>query len=328
MSDRSRARLAQGVHSPRTGLIVGGIVAGLILAAALLPLLPATEPSTVPPVALPEPADSCRTLPAFTMKPELGLAGGLALATDRAQRGLVMLSTDRPNTPYQHPSWDDAGYLGPITYDRDGHIYAAPTPRLSLVDNPLEGATTLWRVDSASGVMKPFVALPGMTSMRNPYAILGLSYACTLHRLYAGTVIGSTPAAEQGGVVAIDLMSGQISSLLEATDVMGLLVDRMGSGYALYIGLARSPELLLLPLDSLGQPTGPLQPLLDLTTAGATASERARKLRLVNGELTVDLVPFNYSLQTSAAAMPNRVAAWRYDASGGAWVVSRPAASP
>jgi hypothetical protein len=328
MRDHSRSRLAPGVRSPRTGLIIGGLVAGLILAAVLLPLLPATELPTVSPVTLPEPADSCRTLPAFTMKPELGLAGGLALATDRAQRGLVVLSTDRPNMPYQHPSWDDAGYLGPIAYDRDGHIYTAPTPRLSLVDNPLEEATTLWRVDSTSGVMAPFVALPGTASMRNPYAILGLSYVCALHRLYAGTVIGSTPTAERGGVIAIDLTSGQITQVLEATDVMGLLVVRMGSGYALYIGLARSPELLLLTLDSLGQPTGPLRPLLDLTTAGATASERARKLRLVNGELTVDLVPFNYSLQTSAAAMPNRVAAWRYDQPTGAWVVSRPAASP
>ena len=314
-------------HNARTGLIVGGLVAGLILVAALLPLLPVTEPTTVSLVTMPEPADSCRTLPAFTMNPDLGLAGGLALATDRAQRGLVVLSTSQPNASYQHPSWDDAGYLGPIAYDRDGHIYAAPTPRLSLADNPLEGATTLWRVDSGSGVMAPFVTLPGMASMRNPYAILGLSYVCALHRLYAGTVIGSTPTAERGGVVAIDLATGQLTELLEATDVMGLLVVRIGSGYELYIGLARSPELLLLPLDSLGQPTGSLQPLLDLTTAGATASERARKLRLVNGELTVDLVPFNYSLQSSAAT-PNRVAAWRYDQRTGAWVVSRPAAAP
>jgi hypothetical protein len=336
-SRRAPPAAAPPRRSPRGGLVVGLIVAGLTLAAvailvarAISPAAPApiSAPTSAPAVAAPSATDACRALPAFTANPELGLEGGMALATDRSQMGLVLLTTRQPDQPYQHPTWDDAGFLGAIAYDRDGNIYVAPTPRLSLADNPLAGATTLWRVASASGEMAPFATLPGAASERNPFGALGLSYVCDLHRLYAGHVIGSTPTSERGGVVAIDLDDGALTPVLEETDVMGLLVVRVGAGYELYVGLARSPEVLALPLDARGAPSGPPRLLLDLTEAGATPSERARKLRLVEGELVADLVPFNYSLQTSAAAEPNRIAAWRFDPATGAWLVSRRATGP
>jgi hypothetical protein len=340
MPRRSPQRRARPVAAPPRrspgGLIVGLLVGGLLLAAVAIlmarSMSPVAAPEAVatsaPIVAAPEATDACRALPAFTANPELGLGGGMALATDRPQMGLVLLTTRQPDQPYQHPTWSQAGFLGAIAYDRDGNIYAAPTPRLSLADNPLEGATTLWRVDSASGEMAPFVTLPGAANERNPFGVLGLSYVCDLHWLYAGHVIGSTPTSELGGVFAVDLSDGALTPILEATDVMGLLVVRVGTGYELYMGLARSPEVLALPLDANGMPAGPPRLLLDLTEAGATPSERARKLRLVEGELVADLVPFNYSLQTSAAAEPNRIAAWRYDPATGAWQVSRRATGP
>ncbi len=321
---------------PTPGLIIGILIVGLSLVGLLLLLLQpgaatptaptSAAPAVLPVMAIPSTTDGCRALPAFTRQPELGLTGGLALATDRPQMGLVLLSTDQPATPYQHPTWDDAGFLGAIAYDRQGNIYAAPTPRLSLRDNPPAGVTTLWRVASSSGEMTPFVSLPGAASERNPYGILGLTYVCDMDRLYAGTVIGSTPTSEQGGVVEIKSDGTLGETVLAETDVMGVLVVRSGTGYELYAGLARSPAVLAVPLDGRGGVSGSPRQLLDLTEAGATPSERARKLRLVDGELLVDLVPFNFSLQTSGSGLqPNRVAGWRYDPATSSWVVSRTA---
>jgi hypothetical protein len=59
---------------------------------------------------------------------------------------------------------------------------------------------------------------------------------------------------------------------------------------------------------------------------GATPQERARKLRLVGGELLADLVPFNFSLQANATDTPQiRRATWAWEATAGTWVMRQPA---
>lgn len=326
--------------------LIAGLVLALALSGAILALLPRGQgtdaplaggapaapgpplaggsPATPGPAATPLPADGCQPPPPFTQDPALDLGAALALATDRQEQGLVMIRAAGP--PYQHPTWDDAGYLGAIVTDGAGNIYAAPTPRQSLGDNPLAGATTLWRVDGQTGAMAPFVTLAGAASERNPYGIMGLAYACEPDAIYAGTVIGSTPSQERGGVTVIG-GDGQIrGAALTGVDVMGVVAVRTGAGHELYAGLARSPEVVAVPLDARGLAAGPPRPLLDLAEAGATPSERARKLRLVRGELIVDLVPFNYSLQNSASGTPQtRRATYVYDPATAAWVASSPA---
>lgn len=311
----------------RTSLWIGAIVLGvLVIAGAVARNAQSTADAGDAQRAVPQVTDVCRGLPAFAQNPELGMAGSLILATDRPEMGLVLDATEHTGPPYQHPTWDDAGYLGSIAYDVAGNIYAAPTPRTSLTDNPLTGAGMLWRVDTNTGAMEPFVTIPGAATERNPYGILGLTYVCGLDRLYVGTVLGSTPTTEQGGVIAIDLASAAQTPILEQTDVMGVQVVAAGDRYDLYAGLARSPEILVVSLDAQGNPAAAPRLLLDLTEAGAAPSERARKIRLIGADLVVDLVPFNYSLQSSASDRPPlRRAVWSYNAETSAWVVSQPA---
>lgn len=303
-------------------LVVGAL---LIAGVAMLILRPGATPEETPLAVAPAPTDGCVGLPPFARDPALGLTGALALATDQQPKGLVLLSLSDGGF-YQDASWDDGGYLGAMVIDGTGNVYAAPTPRQSLVDNPLAGVTTLWRADGATGAMAPFVTLPGEANERNPFGVLGLTYSCDLDLLYAGSVIGSTPTAERGGVTIIGSAGQLYGSALSDVDVMGVVVIKTGAGYQLLAGLARSPTVVAVPLDSRGLATGPATPVLDLTAAGATPSERARKLRLVNGELVVDLVPFNYSLQTSASGQTQvRRAGWVYDLINGEWIVSRQA---
>ncbi len=317
--------------APRPGglppVAVGVLVAALLVAAgAALALRPPDRAPAASTAALPlEPTDGCVGLPPFTRDPAIGLEGALALATDQQPKGLVLLSGS--GGIYQHETWDDGGYLGAMALDSAGNVYVAPTPRQSLADNPLSGATTLWRADGLTGEMAPFVTLPGAANERNPFGVLGLAYVCDLDLLYAGTVIGSTPTAELGGVTIIGSDGRIRGQALSEVDTMGVAVARRGDGFLLLAGLARSPEIVAVPLDAAGMPAGPPEPAIDLTTAGATPSERARKLRLVNGELAVDLVPFNYSLQTSASGQSQvRRAGWVFDLINGEWVVSRQAA--
>ena len=298
-------------------VVVAGIIAWALLSTALYPA--------------PTSTGGCRGTPAFTanaaiVPAELGLAGQLALATDRPEKGLTLSALGTTLPPYQHPSWDDAGFLGGIAYDKAGNIYAAPTPRLSLADNPLAGQATIWRVASASADMRPFVTVPGAATARNPYGIMSLTYVCGLERLYAGTVLGATPTEERGGVVMIDPATGEQTATLTGFDVLSVLIVETGQGYELYAGLARRPEVIAVALDARGQAREAPRLLLDLTQAGASASERARKLQVAGGMLLVDLVPFNYSLQSSASDLPQvRRAVWAWDTR--AWVAQHGAAA-
>ncbi len=315
-SPPKRTRRAFGIGHVGSG--IGLFVAFL----ALLGLRQATG-ANLAPVALAA-TGACARQPPFVQELAAGLPGPLALATDRPLRGLALVSLNGSGRSYQHESWDDGGFLGAMTFDEAGNIYLAPTPRQSLADNPPSGATTLWRVDGRTGVMRPFATLPGAANERNPFGVLGLSYACDLSLLFAGTVIGSTPAVERGGVVALTT-DGQIRATpLDGLDAMGVTVVRANRRYLLLVGLARRPAIIAVPLDGQGHATGPPVEIIDLTAGGATASERARKLRFADGELSVDLVSFNYTLQVNASGTsPLRRAFWRYDAHTRQWIVAR-----
>ncbi len=135
------------------------MLAGVTLALSHAQAAPATP--------APEVVDGCRATPQFVTA--VATAPDIALATDGREKGLILRSANGAAPAYQHPTWDDAGYLDAIAYDRAGNVYAAPTPRLSLADNPLAGAATLWRADTATGELRPFVTLPGAASERNPF---------------------------------------------------------------------------------------------------------------------------------------------------------------
>lgn len=319
MTKQSRQRRSRG---GKLGIlpIAVGLVALVVVAAGLTLILRRPQATS----AVPEALDGCRATPQFVAT--ASSSAPMALATDGREKGLVLRAVNGATPVYQHPTWDDAGYLGAIAYDQAGNVYAAPTPRLSLADNPLAGAATLWRADTTTGDLLPFVTLPGAASERNPFGVLGLFYACGLDTLYAGSVLGSTPSAERGGVIAIHLPDAEQTALLSDTDVMGVLVVRQGAGYTLYAGLARRPAIIALPLDAQGHATSPATQIIDLLDAGASPQERVRKLRLVGDTLVADLVPFTFSLQANATDTPQiRKATWTWDAATGAWVLHQAA---
>ncbi len=310
---RARARRLSEIG--RAGVGIGLILASLGM---LWMWRASTTPTTLAATS------ECVRQPPFVQDMVAGLPGPLALTTDQPARGLALVSLDGSGRSYQHESWDDGGYLGAMAFDEAGNVYLAPAPRQSLADNPPAGATTLWRVDGRTGVMRPFVTLPGAANERNPFGVLGLSYACNLRLLIAGTVIGSTPDVERGGVVALTPDGLLRARPLDGLDAMGVTVVRADGRSMLLAGSARRPVIVAVPLDARGHATGPPVEIIDLTAGGATASERARKLRFVNGELIVDLVSFNYTLQVNASGpSPQRRAVWRYDDPTKGWAIAR-----
>jgi hypothetical protein len=141
----------------------------------------------------------------------IGYADRLGISTsERLYRGLVIFDGRVPVTTdpalrdiHQEPSWDDAGTLGTFVIDRDGHIYTAAVPRTAVSDNPPGSLNVIYRIDSDTAELQPFITLPGAPagSSDNPFGILGMTYDCDTHALYVSTVAGSTRQAEQGRIV-------------------------------------------------------------------------------------------------------------------------------
>jgi hypothetical protein len=270
----------------------------------------------------------CRTTPPFSNR--LGYADRLAISTtEPSYAGLVIFDGRVPLTAelperdiHQEPSWDDAGTLGPFVLDRRGDIYTAPVPRTAVSDNPAGSQNTIYRVDGVSGELAPFVTLPGPPpgSAENPFGILGLTYDCDTDVLYVSTVAGSERQAERGRILRVDLATKAVTEEVVGIDGVGLAVFRSPSEKRLYVGLARSPEVGSVALDSAGHATGEFRSDLSLDAAGAPFGEpRARRISFDQATMTVYVVPFSFTLR-AVSEQQQVVANFGYDVERDGWV--------
>ncbi|HVN86259.1 MAG TPA: hypothetical protein VMW17_15595 [Candidatus Binatia bacterium] len=244
----------------------------------------------------------CRTVPEFAKA--RGYSESSVLDTQARQKGLIVYDPPaKPGEPpthvYRHPTWERAGYLGPLTTDRAGNIYVAPAPRVSLYDNPPEQQNTIYKVDTTSGEMAEFMRLPAAapTSSQNPYGVLGLTYDCDTHSLYASSVAGSTLADEVGRIYQIDLASGKIRSQLVRTDAFGLAVFNGTSGKRLYFGAARASEIRSVALADDGRFVG--RPRVDVSIVGwgPEGDDKARRIVFdVRNVMTIRGMEFEFNL--------------------------------
>lgn len=283
----------------------------------------AALPLPTPPTLSPGPADACRRHPRFASR--LGFNERSVLSSSAPSiKGLVMIQPAQADTPervYQDPSWEDAGYLGHMSFDPIGNVYLFPSPRENLIDNPPEEQNTLYRVDTNSAVMTPFLTLTTELplSPANPFGLMGTTYDCDTHSLYASTVAGSTASEEVGKLVRIDLQAEAVVAELQGIDPFGLTVLNEiesttdvapGSGSTsasqltaesiekrLYFGAARVPEVYSIALNSTGDFVG--QPQLEL----ALPNPSLKPWRLVwdtNGDLIIRAIPFDFNLMATS----------------------------
>lgn len=269
----------------------------------------------------------CRALPRFSER--LGYGGRLAVSTsEREYAGLVIFDGRVPLTAspaerdiHQEPSWDDAGTLGPFTLDREGHIYTAPVPRTAVSDNPPGSLNTIYRVDSDSGELAPFVTLPGAPSAgtENPFGILGIAYDCDTDALYVSTVAGSSRQAEQGKVVRVDLATKAITDEVVGVDAIGLAVFQGRAEKRLYMGLARSSEVGSVALDSAGHAVGAFRSDLTLDEREAPFGEpRVRRISFDQATMTLYVVPFSFNLR-AVSEQQQIILRYAYDAEEDRW---------
>lgn len=266
-------------------------------------------------------ADYCRRHPRFAR--QLGFNERSILTTSAPSiKGLVLIQPAEAGVEeqiYQDPTWDNAGYLGHMTFDPTGNVYVFPAPRVSLVDNPPEEQNTLYRVDTDSAQMSAFLTLTidAPISAANPYGIMGTTYDCDTNSLYVSTVAGSTATEEIGKIIRIDLATESIVAELQGIDPFGLSVlnlletpsknraasaatddanDKAGQQPVvkrLYFGAARSAEVYSILLSEQGDFVG--QPTVELALP-ETSLKPWRIVWDTNGDMVVRAMPFDFNL--------------------------------
>jgi hypothetical protein len=260
----------------------------------------------------------CTKSPAFVSK--LGFTNQAALSTSANRiKGLAII--EQGKQPYQHESWKIAGNLAPIQLDQDGDVFVAPAPMINVLDNPFTGQNTIYKVDSNSQEMKPFVKLPmtATATEQNPYGILGLGCDCETSSLYASSVAGSTRTSEAGKIYQIDSANGNIKSVLDNVDAFGIGVFNSAKGKRLYYGSARNPEVWSIGLDDNGGFLPDAKREISLESAGTRGDDKARKIRFTSqNEMNVSGIEFNFNL-IAPTEKQETVYRFRYDPATDYW---------
>lgn len=284
------------------------ITAGLVTAVLLFILWQQNKTPTLPADYQTGTVTDCLAGPAFL--PELGLDNPAIDTSQRAATGLIIGEPVANGRYFQHDTWDDAGNLGPFTYDDKGNIYLGPVPLASLETNPTAEQNRVYVVDTQTAVMSQFLELPWPLPPGggNPYGVVGLTFDCDTGSLYVATVAGSTAQEEVGVIYQIDAVTGEILSQLDNTDTIGVGVYNGTEGKRLYYGLARAPEVYSIGLDAAtGDFAGEPRFEFSLAAQPGGSFDNAHRFQFTqDGRMLVKGLEFSYSLQVASQPQRNQ----------------------
>ena len=256
----------------------------------------------------------------------LGFAQVAIDTSGQRGKGLVLFDFAASNrraaeNSYQHATWDDAGDIGSYTLDKHGNLYIAPFPQVDLFENPLGQQNTVYRIDTTTGIMAPFVELPAAqpASTSNPFGVVAMTYDCEVHSLYATSLAGSTRKEELGRILHIDPEDGHVLSSLDSVDAYGITIFNGGLGKRLYFGHARSGEMRSIALDEAGRLLG--EPRREFTLADAYTAHAliARRITIREQVMKVDGLKFQYNLVPMVDQGPRPSFRYLYDVENDEW---------
>jgi len=198
--------------------------------------------------------NECRAVPKFIAPLKMRTPSIDSKQADGSM-GLQIRDMSQKNKVWKHKSWNKTGYIGAFDRDRQGNIFVAPMPYVSLSKNPPKLQNQIYVIDSKTAEMTLFMQLPtdNPPNSKNPFGAMGLYYDCDTDSLYVSSLAGSEPMQEKGVIYQIDVKTKKIISTLKNTDAIGLGVFNTGKGKRLYFGSARSSGLYSVPLDTQGR---------------------------------------------------------------------------
>lgn len=230
---------------------------------------------------------------------------GLALVVYQKQENATKPLPNGPRqTVYQDPAWKEAGYLASITTDFNGNIYTVPAPRITLQFNPMEKRNTLYRIEGSTGRMSAFYRFPANpdNGLRNPFGLLGLHYDCSSDQLVVSDLSGSGRQQEKGKIYLLNVKDKKIVDVYPQVDALGLYVAYdENEKKRIYFGSSRSSKVFSMLYAKNGKwDRQSLRLEVNLNGLGPNGDDKAKKIRMNDGELIVSGIAFEYNLQAAS----------------------------
>lgn len=275
------------------------------------------------------PPQDCKRQPAFIATWGFDINKSALSTSERMKMGLVLIEIDPKNPTgqrsksYQHESWDDAGYLGPLCIDQFGDAYVAPVPMVNVLHNPAADQNTVYKIDGKTGEMRKMIALPmaALPFQENAFGTLGMAYDCDNHSLYVTSVAGSSRTSEKGRIFHVDIATQKVVSQIDSLDAMGIGIGIIGNEKRIFFGKTRTGEICSIAVDLQGNFVGKPKVELTLEGLGARGDDKARKIRFqANGDMTVSGVEFYYNL-TAPTEKQETTYTFRYNPQAGRWIL-------
>jgi hypothetical protein len=282
-------------------------------------------PSTTP--AARGDVTGCRTNPKFIVEKKKEFSSKSFFSTsERFIKGLVLVDGADKSRTWQHPTWQQFGWLAAIHYDGKGNIYTVPAPRINVLDNKPAEQNRVLKVDSVTGAMSQLTTLPAAAPQndQNPYGALGIAFDCESLLLYVSSIAGSTRAKEAGRIFAINPDSGKVVFTHDSVDAIGLHLFKLGKDKRLYYGRAREPEIWSIAVDEKGAFKGSARYELSLEGLGPRGDDRARRINFTpTNEMIVWGIEFSVNLVAPTEKQETQYR-FIYDAKQQKWVNAAP----
>lgn len=256
--------------------------------------------------------NDCKGFPSFIKNFGFQPGNAALSTTEKRLPGLVLKKVipdaDTQHLFFQHPSWKIAGNLGPFLIDPNGNVFVAPVPTVNILTNPTEKQNILYRVDAHTGIMSEFVKLPVPEKIpeTNPYGILGLAYLCETNTIYVSTVLGSERNREIGIIYALDANTGDILDEIKGYDVMGMGISYISGYRKLYMGSARTSDILSVSLKANGKFSGKPVVEFSITGMGDRGDDKVRRIKFdPDGTMNIFSTEFNFNLSAPTEKREN-----------------------
>ncbi len=278
----------------------------------------------------------CQSEPAFIKKLGFDPLWSALSSSEKQKTGIVLVELLKENNQtaptlqskkgriYQDSSWSSAGYLSTITFDAQGNIYSIPAPLISMIFNKPKDQNIIYRIDAFSGKMSAWLPLPFClpATAHNPYGLLGLTYDCISHNVFAASIGGSSKYEEKGIIFHIETKTKKILDTLKGIDAMGLAVNFDEKGIRrLYFGKTRTGEILSVPIADNGKfLRNKMRSEFSLEGLGIRGDDKPRKIKFTNGLMEVSGIEFNYNLQ-AASEKPETVYFLKWNHETNQWVL-------
>ncbi len=251
---------------------------------------------------------SCIKLPDFLKRMKIKQPVVIDLS-QKKYKGIALYHGKKLQKVLHPKMWEQYGHFGTYALDREGNIFLAPTPFISIRAETFNLQKNIYKLDSKSGKIEIFMHFEDvLPSAYNPYGISSLVYDCDDHTLWVSAIDETNYEKQRGVIYHIDIKTKKVLQKVEGLDALTLALVAGEEGKHLLIGASRESKLYAYKIEK-GKIVGSLKELITLQNA----NEYIRKIKVKSkNRLELQTIPFSYSLiaQTAKKDRKHYIAVW------------------